>query len=356
MKAHPLVVFLTVVSVAACADRLSAPESVAAAVHKASFAAAPGDTSTFVVTPNGYYYRNCVYVLGAGEAFGPNGTVNTAHGVKHVLAGCTHPGPVAGSGAAASSPGVTGTTTAASTIPPGYNGWAESYQWNDSTTTLRHMSARFVVPILPANAYANTYALMYWFPGMQNGYAVVQPVLQYGDNGTWGGAYWTIASWICGAVCEASGHTTVNVGDVLGGTIDASNCVAQLCQWDIKTADSTSGITEWLSVPRDWDSTYRETLDRYTNADGGVLELHNLGGCNDLSGGEHEFSQLVFKDSTGTTITHQWHGPIVDPNASPSCGYSGTIKSYTDVVLTDSLAPLLGVYIGGPTYVVDGGS
>lgn len=46
----------------------------------------------------------------------------------------------------------------------------------------------------------------------------------------------------------------------------------------------------------------------------------------------------------------------MDPNASPSCGYSGTIKSYTDVVLTDSLAPLLGVYIGGPTYVVDGGS
>ena len=160
---------------------------------------------------------------------------------------------------------------------------------------------------------------------------------------------------MCGPTCVHGSPQSVSVGDVLGGTIDATNCSGGLCDWSIVVRDSTKATSTTLTEPAGAIGS-GETGDNYTEAVGGALETWNLASCSNLTGGQHLFSQLSFIDNFGSSFVTAWTkqaDPGVDPGA---CGYGLISSGPSNATLVDSLAPVLTVGIDGPGGVVSGNS
>lgn len=296
------------------------------------------DTTDLVLTPNGYYHRGCTFEVPEGATL-RDGVITRRDGTSYNAPTCLNPGPVGGGiGAPAASQ--------RRLVVPGYHGWPiYGYAWTSVGQTIRHLAARWVVPQRPA---AYTSGTNFLFPGAQNGYAIIQPVLQYGPSNAGGGNYWTIGSWICGATCPFSPLQTVNVGDVLGGTVDASNCFDGGCNWTITIVDSTLGRSSTLYEAE--GQVGHETDDAYNFAVGGAHEIANLTGCYQLTGGPHAFTQLAFTDNSGNTFAPSWYRGV-DTSATPKCEYGEASTGSAIVTLTDSLAPVLTTTISGPSGV-----
>jgi hypothetical protein len=65
----------------------------------------------------------------------------------------------------------------------------------------------------------------YIFNGSQSSSMIYQPVLQWGNNGWFGGNYWCVASWYADSQGSAAFHSapvTVNVGTELTGIMTGS--------------------------------------------------------------------------------------------------------------------------------------
>ncbi len=155
---------------------------------------------------------------------------------------------------------------------------------------------------------------------------------------------------MCGPTCAHGILQTVNVGDVLGGTVDASNCSGGACDWAIAVVDSTlSHSSTLIEHAGDLGGT-GETNDNYTWAVGGALEIWNITSCTNLTGGPHLFSQLSFKDNNGNAFPPTWYAGS-DAAVTPHCGYGMSSTGSANVTVLDSLAPLLTVQISGPTGV-----
>jgi hypothetical protein len=116
---------------------------------------------------------------------------------------------------------VTGSEPGKGIIKPALNsGWI-TYGINAFTAT--YFTTTWTVP---TNPVGTDNQLLYLFNGMDDGILnnghILQPVLQYGSNGAWGGYYWTIANWYASCQnCAAyySGHTTVNQYTPIVGVI-----------------------------------------------------------------------------------------------------------------------------------------
>ena len=192
-------------------------------------------------------------------------------------------------------------------IPPGFvGGW---YAWSDvqavsvggAVRPYDQLGAQWTIPTNPRPPSGDT-ALEYFFPSLQNNQGlsnngtgcgssnnimIIQPVLQWGNNGSNGGEYWSMASWEvwgCNSDCTtgcSSAHspyvTTISQGDTIIGTIwqTASNNDA----WEIYTDDTTSNYYTWntvANIPNSWP--------KFESAQGGVLEDYNVNSsCTDLS-------------------------------------------------------------------------
>lgn len=146
---------------------------------------------------------------------------------------------------------------------------------------------------------------------------------------------------------------TVNVGDLLGGTVDAANCSGGGCDWTITVVDSTLSHSSTLTELA--GALGSETDDNYTYAFPGALEIWNMSGCSELTGGPHPFSQVSFKDNTGSAFSPSWF-LAGDGAVTPQCKYGKSSSASTNITLTDSLAPVLTVSISGPDGVVSGNS
>jgi hypothetical protein len=345
--ARAITMALTTIVVAACSDRPVAPLKVPQGKGAASIAPdGPVTDTEFVLTPNGYYYRSCVYEVPPGAVL-RGSTLHLGDGTTRQVPECIHPGPVGRRPTNAM-----GGPPPGQLNPPATHGWTV---WGTTNTpsgrTIRHVSARWVVPQVPA-AYAPG-MINYLFPGAENTNTIVQPVLQYGANGVFGGAYWVIAPWMCGPTCIHGLSQNVSVGDVLGGTIDANNCSGGFCDWSIAVYDSTNSTSTTLTEPAGAVGN-GETADNYTNAVSGALEIYNLSNCTNLSGGQHLFSQVSFLDNLGSSFVSGWT-PDRDTGVQPSaCGYGGLTTGASNMTLVDSLAPVLTVHIDGPDGVVSG--
>lgn len=344
----------TVAIVVACSDKPSAPKATRAVRDQAGIQ--PVDTGPYVSTPNGLYDASCVYEVPEGGRY-KNGNLVLKDGTQRKLAACRHLGPISGgfvSGAASKKDTM---------VVPSYREWAiYGYATMNvsSGQTIRHSSARWVVPEEPLDAYSGPASVVFFFPGAEDSNTIVQPVLQYGSNGntdsSFGGAYWSIAPWMCGAVCIHGLPKDVSVGDVLGGTVDATNCSGTpykggSCDWSITIADSTLATSTNLTEDAG-DLGNGETNDDYWEAAGGVLEVANIDGCDSLSGGPHLFSQISFKDNSGASQPSGWF-PGTGSGPAPSCEYGFASTGASNVTLTDSLAPYFTAGIGGPTVVYD---
>ncbi len=339
-------IFLLVSLLGGCSDQEPTQE-VTAPAHPSMTATAISDTSDLVSTPNGLYHRNCVYAIPEGATI-KGGVIVSRDGSTSVVPTCLQPGPV--------SVGMTPLGAQRNSIvPPGIGAWAVSAKaasYQGTGRTIRYLGARWIVPEIPGT-YGGSTSVNYLFPGAVNSAStptIVQPVLQYGVSYAGGGQYWSIAPWMCGAICVHGALQTVSVGDVIGGTVYATSCGAGKCDWTISVVDSTHSAFSTMFVPSGALNSSGQTDDNYVNPVGGAFEFYNQSTCANLTGGPHVFSQIAFRDNTGTAMNPSWSINI-DPSVSPSCGWNGSVGGTTTVTLLDTLAPVLTVAINGPTGV-----
>src|SRR5208282_1418503 len=69
-----------------------------------------------------------------------------------------------------------------------------------SATTNKSYGKIAATWIVPPSPTSDDGQILYFFPGledMSNVISIVQPVLQWGNNGIFGGRYWLVASWNC---------------------------------------------------------------------------------------------------------------------------------------------------------------
>ncbi len=134
-------------------------------------------------------------------------------------------------------------------LPRGPGGWIES-AFFVSYLPLGSMRVKFEVPQPPST----NGALIYLFPGAEDSQmsTILQPVLQWGDNGHFGGEQWTIASWHCTPVGVTlhSPPVSVSPGDVIVGTVKVTSHTSGACDWLIETSvDSDPAKSTSLAVP-----------------------------------------------------------------------------------------------------------
>jgi hypothetical protein len=210
--------------------------------------------------------------------------------------------------------------------PSSGNGWVEASLWNTalkSGDNIDFMSGNLTVPSKPSK----NGALIYLFNGVETSGEnwIVQPTLQYGNNGSFGGNYWTIASWMVGPnyVFNSPGET-VYAGDSLYLYSEIYSESGGLQYWRVEATDNTTGAYSYI--------TDTSSGLQWTWAISGALEGYTITSCSDFPAN----GKAVF---TGSTVDHGfpsynkitptgWFGTIYS-YGGPSCGFKVTagIKS-----------------------------
>jgi len=257
-------------------DDTAAPDEAAAASDLVDPAAADPTSyqaalthPAYVRTPAGLKHRDCVTELSEDATIADDGTVTRADGRQDRLGPCSHPSFAA----RAADARVAGAEAAAGEVPS-VNGWIIASWW-DAPTWVRRLYENFTVPANPA---ANG-AVVFLFPsfeGIGGSGSIVQPVLQWGNNGAFGGNYWTIASWyVWGSNSVHSAPIRVRAGDFLWGGLEASDCQANgtHCSWMITTRSRDLGRSTAIRI---------RGATQYRSVQGGVLEVYDLTGCDQL--------------------------------------------------------------------------
>jgi hypothetical protein len=187
----------------------------AGAQHQVVQSSGTLDPSDIVVTPGGARARSLVHEIAAGAVVDgsgglhrmlePSGKVLADFGRIELKAtavplmplNVVHPAPKA---------------------PAFGSGWITNTGWTNTTgTPVSFFSTTWVVPPAPSTQSGQ---LLYLFNGIQNSTMIYQPVLQWGNNGSFGGNYWCVASWYADGQGGPAFHSTpvnVNVGDTLVG-------------------------------------------------------------------------------------------------------------------------------------------
>jgi len=166
--------------------------------------------SEYFQTPHGLVHRSCIHLIDSDQKID---TQNTG------LSGCKR----------------SATIHTLRALSP--NAWKASANFAPAVP-LGSMTVTFTVPEPPTVDGA----LIYLFPAAEDAYltTILQPVLQWGVDGDGeGGDCWTIASWHV----TTDGHTLkspsieVTPGDTIVGTVKATQCSDEGCDWLIETRD-----------------------------------------------------------------------------------------------------------------------
>jgi hypothetical protein len=193
------------------------------------------------------------------------------------------------------------------------NGWVEASQWDVSLKSLDNIDYLYgywTVPSIPKTSGA----LIFLFNGVEpeGGGWIMQPVLQYGDNGAFGGDYWVLASWLVHSNTDyfVSSPIGANPGDTILGSLWQTSISGGTLGYDIAATDRTSNQSSTLSITA--------TGYHWVWAYAGVLEAYNVTSCSEFPGGS--------SGSEGFVKTHVAHGyPYLDyinPEAFYSAEYN----------------------------------
>ncbi|MDE2589215.1 MAG: hypothetical protein KGL95_06075, partial [Patescibacteria group bacterium] len=88
-------------------------------------------------------------------------------------------------------------------------------------------------------------------------------------------------------------------GNTVTGKMVGTNCVNEVCNWEIDTTSISKGILRTSTL------NYNSGSALYF-LDGGVLEVYNVNNCGDYpprGATPTTFNSFTIKDTTGTTIT-----------------------------------------------------
>lgn len=272
-----------------------------------------------VLTPGGRLVdADCVFEVPAGGTVNKAGdvTVNGTLASRHTP--CTRE--------------QMGLATAAQPQAPQAAQWmADTWAWADSGTYGQMFSWWQV----PANPSMNG-ALFYLFPSFQsnttdaNLVEIIQPVLQWGYNGSFGGNYWVMASWYVSST-QAPHSTPMRVyagHQLYGDTYDGGGGL-----WGIFMQDQNNKnvYTNLWATPR----------GPFDTVQGGVLEAYFVTNCSQLpsgTAGSTLFLDKIF-DAGFVQVFPNWTtqiGTIMNPN--PNCNYAASPQN--DTVFSKSLATI----------------
>jgi len=174
------------------------------------------------------------------------------------------------------------------------NGWVEAAQWDTalkSGDNIDFLYGYWTVPSAPENDGA----LIFLFNGVEpspSGW-IMQPVLQYGDNGHFGGDYWVLASWLVHSNTDFYVSTPINVnpGDTIEGAL-WQTASGKTLGYRVDASDQTTGQNSTLKLT----STGYQWIWAYA----GVLEAYRVTSCSQFPSGSDGVASFV--------ETHVYHG------------------------------------------------
>jgi hypothetical protein len=265
--------------------------------------------SPSVTTPWGSAPSSCVHPVGSGVA-----------SVEHELGGgggivVTYTNGITTTFQSCSGGGTDSTLT---------NGWVETGYADVSPTT--SISAHWKVPGAPSS---NDNQIIYMFPATQNCFSncgnyvfIIQPVLQWGYNGDFGGSYYVLASWWVDSNGNYFYSTPINVspGDKLIGSEKSNKCNSSYtCNWAITGKDGTTGTKTTLK---------RTSLAEQTTIFM-TLEVYYVVSCKDYpSGGSTTFHGILVNG--GKLSASAWTPDVMQ---NDGCGERVAINSGTSITL-----------------------
>ncbi len=195
-----------------------------------------------------------------------------------------------------------------------------------ASTTLadryRTLEAYWTVPDAPIGSYGSPGKVYYTFPGLVSvihPYTIIyQPVLQYGNSSFYGGAYWTLASWICGPVtCWYSTVLTALPGDVIHGVAGFYACDA-VCITTVAATNTRTNLSSYMYGSAYGDPDYASYA--YVS-----VEAYSINACNDFPATGVFFSDISITKMSGPT-TPSWAAEYM-PSPTPSCNYNVTFTN-----------------------------
>lgn len=308
----------TLLFATACSDK--SPSGLSPGQPRLSVAQAVGSEipPDYVVTPMGLYHRSCVHEIPAGAIVDRQGRVTRRDGVAYQIPQCAyeHFSSMPNGPFDPSPPQVSNWIERTDYCLDGYCGTSNSY---------RTLAADWTVPANPVTSYNTQGKVYYTFPGLEDNpvTTIIQPVVQYGNSGYYGGAYWTMASWACGPGCGSATHSppvSISPGHQIHGSIIASNCANGACTWAITTRDVT---------------TSQQTVYQYSGGDnytwgfGGAVETYQLSVCSNYPSQGVFYSQIALTDRNGQQTSPAWNNWVNPSFTGASCQFSVTHTATT---------------------------
>jgi hypothetical protein len=264
----------------------------------------------YVLGPHAGIHKSCVYNLKQGDSVDEAGAIHSTDGHVQTVPPCAHPSKQTSMTQAVPSRG--------HVQAPTDNGWTESAYWV-SPVAMRDFGTTFHVPAAPS-IYTNQ--LIYMFPAMVDGtgHNIIQPVLQYGYNQSFGGNYWSLAGWFggdnWGGNYYHSDWRVVTTGEEIRGGIwaDTNDCNASGCMWYVGANDTNNSSYLQIST--------RTTL-AWTIVYGGTLEAYGVDDCRKYPATWDNFYDFFLEDFHLGNPTPSWT-PWILVN---TCGESVTSQS-----------------------------
>jgi hypothetical protein len=241
----------------------------------------------YAKSPGGLVHRSCVHAVAEGElviddSAGGESRVVGADGRRRSVPACA---------ASAGAPDSEGNT--ADEPAPLPTGWVVDGE-GTAPAVVHYLHADTTVPKFPGGDTGQT---IYLFPGLTDsaGTAIFQPVLQYGPSPAGGGSYWAIASWL---VKKNNDHwhsplKRVSPGDHIYGSIFASNCSGNVCDWTVWTANTTRGYSTKLQI---------KTGYQFKRVIGDALEVYDLLSCDHLPMSASTSTKIFASNAAGSKM------------------------------------------------------
>jgi hypothetical protein len=182
------------------------------------------------------------------------------------------------------------------------------------------LQSAWTVPASPTSSGA----LIYLFAGVasSDGVTTINSVLQYGNNGIFGGNFWSVSSWY---VSKNNVFFTDPVrfspGDTISAGLFGAGCTrAGACSWSSDAAGGPNFPNLTVAVKTPLVTAYRA-----------VLEAFHLSACDRLPASGSTVFDFTIATEPDANLDGQdeieedltWI-PSVTPGVSPSCGYAVT--------------------------------
>jgi hypothetical protein len=234
--------------------------------------------SDYIQSPVGPVHKSCFHALSDGDIVDEAGNITHADGTQEIIAGCAYPDPLQTKHAGGKAP--------TASQAPTDNGWTETAYW-EAPGDVGTLYSALRVPNEPKTKGGE---LVFLFSALEDGNweNIVQPVIQFGPNGNYGGNYWGYASWYGGSYWHGhyymSPYKRVNPGTIVYGDTygTASNCKGG-CPWTIDTWTNASDMTRL---------TVHTTLG-WRVVFGGTIEVYGVKSCNEYPASASTFSDII---------------------------------------------------------------